>query len=147
MCTWRRAHPVGRKANKLEKMSPTVRLRNTNIITSVTINPMNRISFRSLNISWKSALNFFLPIDTICKTNTKYVQLRQPKTQSNGQQWTVPTKNNNNNYYYNYNRMIFKTVSAWPWILSLLQRWLSKRDHKPVITAADQKAIWHFLLW
>lgn len=54
------------KANRLAKMSPTVRLRNVNRMTRVTTDPINRKSFRSLNISWKSALNFFLPMDTIC---------------------------------------------------------------------------------
>nr|GMC62999.1 hypothetical protein Iba_chr02cCG9170 [Ipomoea batatas] len=60
--TSRIAHPVGRKASKLAKISPTVRLKNANKMTRVTMNPMKRNNFRSLNISWKSALNFFLPI-------------------------------------------------------------------------------------
>lgn len=64
--TCSRAHPVGRKASKLWKMSPTVRWRVVNRITRITRNPINRNILRSLNINWKSALNFFLPLETIC---------------------------------------------------------------------------------
>lgn len=64
--TWSNAHPVGMKASRLANMSPTVRLRTVNRIPRVTTEPMNRKSLRSLNINWKSALNFFLPMDTIC---------------------------------------------------------------------------------
>lgn len=64
--TCRIAHPVGMKANMLAKMSPTVRLRKAKKITRVTMIPINKKNLRSLNNSWKSALNFFLPMDTIC---------------------------------------------------------------------------------
>jgi len=67
--TNKKAHPVGKKANKQTKMSPAVRCRNTKKTTRVLMKPMNNKSFRSLNISWKSALNFFLPMDTICSHN------------------------------------------------------------------------------
>lgn len=67
ICTCKIAHPVGMNASKLAKMSPMVSPRNWKRITSVTMNPINRNNFRSRNISWKSALNFFRPIDTICK--------------------------------------------------------------------------------
>lgn len=62
------AQPVGKKASKLTKMSPTVRLRKIKSTAMVTTNPMKRNNFRSLNISWKSALNLFLPMDTTCKS-------------------------------------------------------------------------------
>lgn len=65
----KRAHPVGKKANKQTKMSPAVRCRNTKK-TRVPMKPMNNKSFRSLNISWKSAPNFFLPMDTIFRMMT-----------------------------------------------------------------------------
>lgn len=65
------------KASKLAKMSPTVRLRNAKSMPRVTMNPINRNNLRSLNMSWKSALNFFLPIDTICKTPVKKLHLEE----------------------------------------------------------------------
>jgi hypothetical protein len=65
-----RAHPVGAKARKAAKMSPTVRLRRENRMPRVPTKPMNSSSLRSLNMSWKSALNFFLPIDTTFSTST-----------------------------------------------------------------------------
>lgn len=58
------AHPVGAKARKLANMSPTVRCRRVKRMARVPTDPMNKNSLRSRNISWKSALNFFLPIDT-----------------------------------------------------------------------------------
>jgi hypothetical protein len=64
--TCRIAKPVGRKASRLWKMSPTVRWRVVNRITRVITDPIKRNSLRSLNMSWKSALNFFLPMETIC---------------------------------------------------------------------------------
>lgn len=60
------AHAVGKKAKRLAKMSPTVRLSRVNIKHRATMAPINRNNFRRRNINWKSALNFFLPMDTIC---------------------------------------------------------------------------------
>lgn len=76
-CTCRRAHPVGKKPSKLAKISPIVSSRNFMQMISPTTNAMNRNSFKSLNISWKSALNFFLPMDTICGSEIQVaLQLR-----------------------------------------------------------------------
>jgi len=61
-----RAHPVGMKASRLAKMSPTVRSRTVKSTTTVTMDPIKRSNFRRRNINWKSALNFFLPMETIC---------------------------------------------------------------------------------
>lgn len=71
--TCRRAHPVGKKASRLAKMSPTVRLRKVNIRTRVTTDPINRNNFKSLNTSWKSALNFFPPMDIIFSSKTHHL--------------------------------------------------------------------------
>lgn len=68
VCTCRIAKPVGRKASRLWKMSPTVRWRVVKRITRVITDPIKRNSLRSLNKSWKSALNFFLPMETICSS-------------------------------------------------------------------------------
>lgn len=65
------AQPVGIKARRLTKMSPIVRLSRVNIKTSMTIIPINRKNLRRRNISWKSALNVFLPKDTICSFRCK----------------------------------------------------------------------------
>lgn len=67
--TCRRAHPVGKKPSKLAKISPVVSSRNFKQMISPTMKAMNRNSFRSLNINWKSALNCFLPMETICRSN------------------------------------------------------------------------------
>lgn len=64
------AHPVGKKASRLANMSPTVRSRRVNINTKPAMKPINKNDFKRRNISWKSALNFFLPIDTICKIDS-----------------------------------------------------------------------------
>jgi hypothetical protein len=58
------AHPVGAKARKLANMSPTVRWRRVKSMARVPTDPMNKNNLRRRNISWKSALNFFLPIET-----------------------------------------------------------------------------------
>lgn len=71
--TCRRAQPVGKKASRLAKMSPTVRLRKVNIRTRVTMDPINRNNFKSLNTSWKSALNFFPPMDIIFSSKTHHL--------------------------------------------------------------------------
>lgn len=63
--TWRRAHPVGMKANKQAKISATVSSRNLMKMKSTTTAAMNVKSFSSLKTSWKSALSLILPIDTI----------------------------------------------------------------------------------
>jgi hypothetical protein len=58
------AHPVGAKAMKLVNKSPTVRWRRVKRMASVPTDPVNKKNVRSQNISWKFALNLFLPIDT-----------------------------------------------------------------------------------
>ena len=55
---------MGMKARMLAKMSETVRLRRVKRIPRIPTDPRNTISLRILNMSWKSALNFFLPMDT-----------------------------------------------------------------------------------
>jgi hypothetical protein len=47
-------------------MSPVVRLSRVNIKVMETMAPINRNNLRRRNINWKSALNCFLPMDTIC---------------------------------------------------------------------------------
>lgn len=61
-----KAHPVGMKARILTNISPIVRLRRAKRIPTVPTKPMKSSNLRSRNMSWKSALNFFLPSDTTC---------------------------------------------------------------------------------
>lgn len=60
--TSRRNHPVGKKANKLANISPTISSRNFTAKIRITTNETNMKSFISLNASWKSALSLSLPI-------------------------------------------------------------------------------------
>lgn len=73
--TWISAHAVGKKAKRLTKISPIVRLSRVNIKPMATMAPININNLRRRNINWKSALNCFLPKDTICSFRCNQNQL------------------------------------------------------------------------
>ena len=68
------------KARRLAKMSPTVRWRRRKRVAKAPMVPMKRNNFSNRNMSWKSALNFFLPMETTCNKEVSEPSARKQIT-------------------------------------------------------------------